>query len=206
MTLNPHKLEIRQTVYSSRYRRDIRVAEWTPEAVEKLREWYPHNSAAWIGLQFGVTKDAVISKAHSIGLTKPSPLHPPGADENRQARKKQHMVVDGDTAASKPPRNETGLHVVHQPAPAPGVYPPDHPKMAIGQPRQQIAPSPLPIAPPKACQWVVESGRARMPIFCDQPVTEPRSAWCPQHQAVCYQRSSRQVSRESYEQQTRQYG
>ncbi|MGO1120056.1 GcrA family cell cycle regulator [Rhodovibrionaceae bacterium A322] len=60
---------------------------WTPERVEELTNlWNAGHSASVIGKQLGVTKNAVVGKAHRLKLTaRPSPIR---RDGNQQAKRR----------------------------------------------------------------------------------------------------------------------
>ncbi|MDE2213223.1 MAG: hypothetical protein KGJ34_01675 [Patescibacteria group bacterium] len=53
-------------------------SSWTPELMQNLaRLWDEGHSTAEIGRRLGFSKNAVVGKAHRLGLTpRPSPLKP----------------------------------------------------------------------------------------------------------------------------------
>lgn len=57
------------------------VSDWTEGVIERLRAlWAEGHAIAEIGRRLGVSKNAVVGKAHRLGLTaRPSPIRPMAA-------------------------------------------------------------------------------------------------------------------------------
>ncbi|QEH96116.1 GcrA cell cycle regulator [Gluconobacter thailandicus] len=72
-----------------------RYMDWTDETIARLRElWSQGLSTAEIGRQLSITKNAVVGKAHRLGLPpRPSPIR------NRK-------VKDGETPSTETPRRK----------------------------------------------------------------------------------------------------
>ena len=132
---------------------------WTDERIEQLRQmWQNGHTASQIAETLGgVSRNAVIGKAHRLGLqSRPSPVKPGEADATETAEK--------PVAAAPPPAPAPASHAAPAPAPAepkPAVPPiaaepkPDAPIVrSIGpggfqrqNPHEQQ--SPIPPAPPR---------------------------------------------------------
>lgn len=69
--------------------------DWTEENVARLRElWEQGLSTAEIGRQLNVTKNAVVGKAHRLGLkARPSPIRRNAADKATAAKTKEAKTV-----------------------------------------------------------------------------------------------------------------
>ena len=80
--------------------------EWTEDAINRLRAlWAEGHSTAEIGRRMGVSKNAVVGKAHRLNLaSRPSPIRRDGekAPRRRQARRAQGSTLPA-LAASLPP-------------------------------------------------------------------------------------------------------
>ncbi len=146
--------------------------EWNSEAIETLRAlWAEGHSTAEIGRRMGVSKNAVVGKAHRLNLpARPSPIR-----------------REGD-AAARPAALPRRL-------PAPRPQP--QPMRRLEQPMPQPAP-PVQVAPPppvvvrsfprlsnRSCCWPQgEPGTSEF-RFCggDAIMGKP---YCPTHAAVAY--------------------
>ena len=62
--------------------------DWTADAVARLRAfWQDEHSTAEIGRRMGISKNAVVGKAHRLGLPpRPSPILGKGTGERPRAR------------------------------------------------------------------------------------------------------------------------
>ncbi|MCE2565006.1 GcrA family cell cycle regulator [Komagataeibacter sp. FNDCF1] len=153
--------------------------EWTEETIARLRDlWQQGLSTAEIGRQLSVTKNAVVGKAHRLGLKpRPSPI--------RRAAKTAAPAPAADTttgtaqAAPAAPKAETAPAV---PTPAPAVaetprppqvtaapVPPQAPQPGAAAP---VAAEPEPQAEPRAPRPSARATRAAAAAL--RPVSEPR--------------------------------
>src|SRR5580692_7401139 len=75
-----HQAEARR-LQSRRRRRGERLMEWAEETIVRLRElWDEGHSTAQIAVRLGVSKNAVVGKAHRLDLpARPSPIKREGA-------------------------------------------------------------------------------------------------------------------------------
>ncbi|WP_261310215.1 GcrA family cell cycle regulator, partial [Gluconacetobacter entanii] len=103
--------------------------EWTEETIARLRDlWQQGLSTAEIGRQLSVTKNAVVGKAHRLGLKpRPSPIRR-GAKADKSADKATQAPAAQDAAARTPATpapaadvtvTEVSVAVVATPAPEP---------------------------------------------------------------------------------------
>lgn len=123
--------------------------EWTEDAITRLRAlWAEGLSTAEIGRRMGISKNAVVGKAHRLNLSaRPSPIR----------------RVLGQAAAPRPPR-AAPTRAPERPTFAP------HPFSVVGAvtpPRP--APQPRPAAPPPAPRPQVRLSNAA----CCWPLGEP---------------------------------
>jgi GcrA cell cycle regulator len=156
--------------------------EWSDASHARLRVlWDEGHSTVRIAAMMGTTKDAVVGKAHRLGLMpRPSPIR---SDGPRQPPKPRTLPKQARTL----------------------------PPLAAAEPMVATAPAaPPPLrAATQGCQWVTQTGRlaAGIPwLFCDAPVDRPGSAWCAEHRARCYVRVSPLASLSPVERERRMQG
>ena len=158
--------------------------DWSDETIARLRDlWAEGHSTAEIGRRLGVSKNAVVGKAHRLDLpARPSPIRPEAA-EGAEPRRVVSRRVEGPTL---PPLSSTSA-----PAPAPTL--PVSPPVAI-------APRPVPVPPPAprvqavsqrpyarvvTCCWPLGEPGTRSFRFCDDP-SEPGKPYCAEHARLAY--------------------
>lgn len=165
--------------------------EWDAETIVRLRAlWDEGHSTAEIGRRLGVSKNAVVGKAHRLDLpARPSPIRRDGAGPSKRTRSPRRISA-GPTL---PPLSST-----HGGAPAP------RPQMAASQPRPAAAPlavrpAPAPIAPPAprmqvtprpfartvACCWPIGEPGTRSFRFCDGDALLGKP-YCQEHAQLAY--------------------
>ena len=147
---------------------------WTDDKIAQLRELWPEekgHSTAEIGRIMGMTKNAVVGKAHRLDLPgRASPIRHLAPGETPKPRKPRH--------SPSPLRTLPALRVVAEtPAPEPPPPPPRKSEMR--------------------CQWIEGNRRPfTQDCFCNEPVVEDvvifgrlrRSPWCAAHHARAYMR------------------
>lgn len=145
--------------------------DWTAEAIERLRAlWAEGHSTAEIGRRMGISKNAVVGKAHRLNLpARPSPIRrePVGAEPRQQ-------IVRPARPAGAAPRTTLPPSPVVVAAVAPVAAPP----------RPVVRPFPR-LSAAKSCCWPIgEPGQAGF-RFCtaESIVGKP---YCPEHAAVAY--------------------
>jgi GcrA cell cycle regulator len=180
--------------------------EWSDEVIVQLRAfWAEGHSTAEIGRRLGVTKNAIVGKAHRLDLpARPSPIRrDPEAVPVRRATVRR---VEGPTLPPLPSAAadaDCGLPVfaesaVTLPPPPPPVMarpivaPPPVPRPVVLAPRPIAVHSPRPIltAPRPygrivTCCWPVGEPGTREFHFCDVP-SEPGRPYCEDHVKVAY--------------------
>jgi GcrA cell cycle regulator len=169
--------------------------EWSEEVIAQLRAlWADGLSTAEIGRRLGVTKNAIVGKAHRLDLAaRPSPIRrDPDAEPTRRATVRR---VDGPTLPPLPSAAPTAATVVRQPAPvarqpAPAPRPP-----VMAPPRPVIAPPPprpvstnlRPTGRVVTCCWPLGEPGTRDFRFCDA-ASEPGRPYCEEHVKIAYVR------------------
>jgi GcrA cell cycle regulator len=151
--------------------------KWTEEQVERLRKWWSEGySASQIARAFdcGFTRNAIIGKVTRLGLPRRSQL----TFVKSGGRIHALNVVSGRTSARKVAKRQKRRHTV---------------RSQLAERRVEI----LSITPPSAVSFFdVRDGQCKYPIgdwsapvdrrfFCGAPSQE-RSAYCPDHHAVCW--------------------
>lgn len=159
--------------------------DWTAEAIERLRAlWAEGHSTAEIGRRMGVSKNAVVGKAHRLNLpARPSPIRREAvAERPAQAAPAPRQP----RPASPAPRSTLQPTLVSAPAPSPVVRP-----VAVAAPAPMApAPSPVVRAFPRlgsarSCCWPIgEPGQPDF-RFCTAEAA-PGKPYCGQHAAVAY--------------------
>ena len=153
--------------------------DWSTEAIERLRAlWAEGHSTAEIGRRMGISKNAVVGKAHRLNLpARPSPIRREAGDPAapRPAVVRAPRVVPGGARTTLPP--------VAQPAPAPvpmAVLPvaPPAPPPAVVRPFPRVASA-------RACCWPIgEPGQPDFRFCAAAAMTS--KPYCLDHAAVAY--------------------
>lgn len=146
--------------------------DWSPEAIERLRAlWAEGHSTAEIGRRMGITKNAVVGKAHRLNLSaRPSPIRREAEGEARSVVPRaprvavaQRMTLPAAASpAAEPPR------MVAAPAPAPAV----------------VRPFPR-LASLRSCCWPIGEPGTPGFRFCSAEATAGKP-YCAEHAAVAY--------------------
>lgn len=142
--------------------------DWTTEAIDCLRAfWAEGHSTAEIGRRMGITKNAVVGKAHRLELSaRPSPIR-------REA-----------AAASRPPaafRQTAALAADPTPRPQPTRMEPRRPDpAALRWPAAPAAPRPTSSAPPASPREAAREapGVASLPLMVMRPFPRPARRSC----------------------------
>jgi len=159
--------------------------EWTEDTIARLRElWAEGHSTAEIGRRLGVSKNAIVGKAHRLDLpARPSPIRrdPNASDTPRQSTTRR---VEGPTL---PPLASTDIPVppvVAEPVRPRAVAPAPRP-IAVAPPRPQPVPQQRPYARVITCCWPIGEPGTRSFRFCDDP-SEPGKPYCGEHAKLAY--------------------
>ncbi len=149
--------------------------EWTEEAIIRLRAlWAEGHSTAEIGRRMGISKNAVVGKAHRLNLAaRPSPIRRDGvkAPRRRQPRRVQGSTLPALSAELTPmPVIEPPARLIERPAPA-----------------LRAIPSPRPGARVTPCCWPLGEPGTRNFRFCDVDAIAGKP-YCEEHSSLAYVR------------------
>ena len=158
--------------------------EWNEETIQKLRAlWAEGLSTAEIGRRMGVSKNAVVGKAHRLALpARPSPIRRDVV--GRAPRVRAPRRVNGSTLPSLaipvPVAVEVAAPVVPASVPVPVVV-----DRAVTRPAAVVA-SPGPrYSRSAACCWPIGEPGTKSFRFCDAAATHGKP-YCTEHAAVAY--------------------
>ncbi|HZF75163.1 MAG TPA: GcrA family cell cycle regulator [Acetobacteraceae bacterium] len=138
--------------------------DWTAEAIDRLRGlWAEGHSTAEIGRRMGISKNAVVGKAHRLNLpARPSPIRrEPAEGQARMPR----------SAAARP----AARPAVPRPSPVP--------VMVAAAPTVVRRFPPLSAA--RACCWPIGEPGTKEFRFCSAEATSGKP-YCAQHASVAY--------------------
>ncbi|MBV8588810.1 MAG: GcrA cell cycle regulator [Acetobacteraceae bacterium] len=151
--------------------------EWTEEIITQLKGlWAEGFSTAEIGRRLGISKNAVVGKAHRLSLpSRPSPIRK-GGSEGGPRRKRSPRRVSGPTlpplACTRTPVSECTISQTVSRAPAP---------------------PPRPVIAPRSygrvinCCWPIGEPGTKSFRFCDAN-SVPGKPYCPEHAQLAYVR------------------
>jgi GcrA cell cycle regulator len=167
--------------------------EWNEEIISRLRDlWAEGHSTAEIGRRLGVSKNAIVGKAHRLDLpARPSPIRREGSEPLADRKAVQPRRVEGPTlpplASSGAPAEETApIVVVVEPPPAPVP-----PKIVAPRPVLVAPPRPQPVAATRpygrivTCCWPIGEPGTKAFRFCDDR-SEPGKPYCEDHAKLAY--------------------
>jgi GcrA cell cycle regulator len=151
--------------------------EWSEETIVHLRAlWAEGLSTAEIGRRLGVSKNAVVGKAHRLDLTaRPSPIRREGPGQPHERRS-----LPRTTGPTLPPLSSAQPLA---PMPQPVMVP--RPRPVLPAPvRVQPAPA-RPYGRLVACCWPIGEPGTREFHFCDAE-SEPGKPYCEEHAKRAY--------------------
>ncbi|WP_374653150.1 GcrA family cell cycle regulator [Dongia sp.] len=179
--------------------------EWTEQRIEMLRKlWGQGQTASQIAtLLGGVTRNAVIGKAHRLGLTgRPSPIKREGAESAAPRRKPAAQRRQQPAIAPMPAPRHAVAPSAHQNIQAPASVPAETryaapaPEIVETRIEPQVAAVKAPSAPrvaagagSKSCSWPVGDPKQPGFHFCGD-VAEPGRPYCAHHCTIAYHRKS----------------
>lgn len=162
---------------------------WTDERIALLKKmWKEGKSAAEIAkvLAKGVTRNAVIGKAHRMGLSgRPSPIKKPAAPAKKEAVKKEPAAKDVKKSASS---------LASSKAPAAKNPLLNREVDELKKIEREAVPLGGGVAlidlTERMCKWPIGDPREPDFTFCGRGI-RPGTPYCPEHAAAAYQSSSR---------------
>jgi GcrA cell cycle regulator len=153
---------------------------WTDERIAELRElWAQGYSASQIAKQIGgVTRNAVIGKAHRLGLQgRPSPIRSDGAGGRRSRRRAQFTP---QTITATAPLAETAIAAPTDLAPEPAI------EIPVEAPAEEAADAPN----GPRCVWPIGDPGSPDFHFCNRPAA-PERPYCSAHCTIAYIRKDK---------------
>ncbi len=143
--------------------------DWNEETIARIRAlWDQGLSTAEIGRRMGITKNAVVGKAHRLNLpARPSPIR--RSQGERAPRRSAPRRVSGPTL----PALKTAPPMLT------AVRPPVVLRPVVTQPR--------PVGRVTSCCWPLGEPGTKEFRFCGDP-TVPAKPYCEDHVAVAYVR------------------
>ncbi|MBV9655805.1 MAG: GcrA cell cycle regulator [Acetobacteraceae bacterium] len=165
--------------------------EWGEEAIGRLRAlWNEGHSTAEIGRRLGISKNAVVGKAHRLDLpSRPSPIRRDGAGEVRERRRAAPRRAAGPTL---PPLTSTASPALGGASGADAVRGGTEPAVRrsvqpLVAPAVRVQGLPRAYGRTIACCWPVgEPGSKSFHFCCDDSV--PGKPYCEEHAKLAYVR------------------
>jgi GcrA cell cycle regulator len=180
--------------------------EWSEEIIAQLRAlWAEGHSTAEIGRRLGVTKNAIVGKAHRLDLAaRPSPIRrdPDAVPERRAVVRRVEgptlpplpsTVLDAESAApaclqqavaAVAPRPPVVIRPIVAAPPVPRPVVPVYRPVAAA-PHRPVPVPPRPYGRVVTCCWPLGEPGTREFRFCDVP-SEPGRPYCEDHVRVAY--------------------
>lgn len=158
--------------------------EWTDETITRLRAlWTEGLSTAEIGRRLGVSKNAVVGKAHRLDLdARPSPIRPcpDGPRPRPPARRGRSPTLPplASTARAAPYAAVPRLAAALAPRPQPVRQP------TVATPRLQAV-APRPYGRVITCCWPLGEPGTKSFRFCDGD-SVPGKPYCEEHAKLAY--------------------
>jgi GcrA cell cycle regulator len=159
--------------------------EWNDETILRLRTlWNEGLSTAEIGRRMGVSKNAVVGKAHRLGLAaRPSPIRR-DASGSASPRPAAPRRVVGPTLPPLAATLSSADEVRSEPRPAvkPVAADPPVAVAAVSNPVRAVPPRPLRMA---ACCWPIGEPGTKSFRFCSDEAL-PGKPYCGEHAQLAY--------------------
>ena len=158
--------------------------EWNAEAIDRLRAlWAEGHSTAEIGRRMGVSKNAVVGKAHRLNLpARPSPIRRDVVATPRPAPARRHTLPPLRAALREPLPQLGAAPMASQPLRRTDAVLTS--PMVVARPASH-APRPFPRIGVKSCCWPIGEPGTSGFTFC---VAEAMMAkpYCAEHAAIAY--------------------
>ncbi|TDH61536.1 GcrA cell cycle regulator [Dankookia rubra] len=163
--------------------------DWTAEAIDRLRAfWAEGHSTAEIGRRMGISKNAVVGKAHRLNLpARPSPIRREAEGEAASRPAPQPRRQPGampaaapSLAATAPLRDAAPLRRLEASAPVAAAS-------VVAPAPQAMVVRPFPRASTRSCCWPLGEPGTPDFRFCTGNAT-PGKPYCAEHASVAYVR------------------
>ena len=158
--------------------------DWTVEAIDRLHAlWAEGHSTAEIGRRMGVSKNAVVGKAHRLNLpARPSPIRRDVVATAKPAPARRHTLPPLRAALREPLPQIAAAAPPRRPAPVMTAAPPA--AVPVARP-VAAAPRPFPRVGGKSCCWPIGEPGTSGFTFCtaEAMVAKP---YCAEHAAIAY--------------------
>jgi GcrA cell cycle regulator len=156
---------------------------WGDDAVSRLRSlWEEGHSTSEIACQLGVSKNAVIGKAHRLKLSRrPSPIRPAGSGGPRPSRRWPLLPKLAEIAPVPCATPKASPVDAASPPPPRGVSVPS--VVAV----QAAATQPFPRRGTISCCWPIGEPGTQSFHFCDAPARTGKP-YCEEHCALACQK------------------
>lgn len=143
--------------------------EWNEETIARIRAlWAEGLSTAEIGRRMGISKNAVVGKAHRLSLpARPSPIRRTPGEKKAQPRQVPRRLHGPTLPALKSSK--------HAPPP------PSRPAAVL----RPVPAQPRPVGRVSSCCWPLGEPGTRDFRFCGDP-TVPAKPYCEEHVALAY--------------------
>jgi GcrA cell cycle regulator len=147
--------------------------EWTDDRIRKLRQlWSEGHSTAEIGRRMGISKNAVVGKAHRLNLpARPSPIRTAGSPRAPRAPRRQPVPRLADTMPL------SCLRGADIPAPVERIAPTVKPARHVSAARRRSGSHP--------CCWPIGEPGTPAFCFCDDPAPL-EVPYCDEHARLAY--------------------
>lgn len=150
---------------------------WTPDLIKELKRlWNKGLTTVEIGNRIGMSKNAVVGKAHRLGLEgRPSPI--------KRDRKKEAVTVRATKKATPAPKEKvTQTSSILPPEPVFEVEPIVEPVLPKKKKHKGVQ---LVDLKPNSCRWPEGDPKDPDFCFCGQECV-PGKIYCEEHCAIAY--------------------
>jgi GcrA cell cycle regulator len=160
--------------------------EWSDEIIARLRAlWDEGHSTAEIGRRLGVSKNAVVGKAHRLDLpARPSPIRRDGSGPSQRTRSPRRVA--GPTLPPLVSTHGGNYAPAARPSMAqPRPYAPPAPRPVQAPPAPRVQVTPRPFARTVACCWPIGEPGTKSFRFCDGDAMLGKP-YCQEHAQLAY--------------------
>jgi GcrA cell cycle regulator len=162
--------------------------EWAEETILRLRTlWDEGLSTAEIGRRLGVSKNAVVGKAHRLDLpARPSPIRRDGSGGGAPRRSAPRRIAGPTLPPLSSTSSLSGL-AASSAAPVGGPHSAHSAALVAKPPPVRVAPPAPRYGRIVTCCWPLGEPGTQSFRFCDDP-SEPGRPYCSEHVRLAYVR------------------